>query len=143
MFNIGLGEMLVILLIAFLVVGPKDLPKVVVGIKSFLKMARKLIRDLKEESGWNEIVKEITDTKDEVVQEADKLNVVKEVKNLGKDLRADLEELDPRKDIEQAGKDVLKEAESTRKELQSAGKSLNGSGATPAVSTEKKGDTVS
>ena len=37
MFNIGVSELLVILLIAFLVVGPKDLPKVARALARFIR----------------------------------------------------------------------------------------------------------
>lgn len=48
MFNIGLGELAVILIIAFVVVGPKDLPKVTRALAGGLRRLRGLAADLKE-----------------------------------------------------------------------------------------------
>lgn len=44
--SIGFGEILVILLICFLVVGPNDLPKVARGIAKFVKKTRIAMRDI-------------------------------------------------------------------------------------------------
>ena len=50
MFNIGAGELFIIFLVAFFVVGPKDLPKVIKGIKSALQTIKSLVKDLKAET---------------------------------------------------------------------------------------------
>jgi len=59
LFNIGFAELLLILLIAFLVVGPKDLPKVARALAKF-------VRYLKVK--WTEFIEEadLTDTVDEL-----------------------------------------------------------------------------
>ena len=59
MFNIGFAELLVILLIAFVVVGPKDLPKVARALGRFVKYIRKMIEEVKRESGLDEVEKEL------------------------------------------------------------------------------------
>ena len=74
MFNIGMMELLVVLLVAFLVVGPQDLPKVARWIARQIKSLKKLIREIKKETGWDEFAKEFRDTADDVkatVQDAD------------------------------------------------------------------------
>ena len=59
MFNIGFAELLVILLIAFVVVGPKDLPKIARALGRFVKYIRKMIEEVKRESGLDEVEQEI------------------------------------------------------------------------------------
>ncbi len=62
------------LLIAFLVVGPKDLPKVARWLGRMVKKMRQLIREVKKETGWDELEKEFKDTKSDMEE------TVKEVK---------------------------------------------------------------
>ena len=59
MFNIGFAELLLILLIAFVVVGPKDLPKVARALGRFVKYIRNMIEEVKRESGLDEVESEI------------------------------------------------------------------------------------
>ena len=59
MFNIGFAELLLILLIAFVVVGPKDLPKIARALGRFVKYMRSMIEEVKRESGLDEVEKEI------------------------------------------------------------------------------------
>lgn len=63
MFNIGLAEIVLVLLIAFLVVGPKDLPKVAKWLGRNIKRARAMIRELKAELGWDEVEQEFADVR--------------------------------------------------------------------------------
>ena len=53
MFNIGFSELLLVLLVAFLVVGPKDLPKVARWLGRTVKKSRRLLNEIKKESGWD------------------------------------------------------------------------------------------
>ena len=59
MFNIGFAELLLILLIAFVVVGPKDLPKVARALGRFVKYIRNMIEEVKRESGLDEVESEL------------------------------------------------------------------------------------
>ena len=52
--NIGFGELIVVLLVAFLIVGPKDLPKVARWLGRQVKMLRRMVAELKTETGWDE-----------------------------------------------------------------------------------------
>ena len=98
LFNIGMMELLVILLVAFLVVGPKDLPKVARWIARQIKHLRRLLRDLKRETGWNELTAEFKDTKD--------------------DLNQTLREADVREDLRQAAAQVQQEVDSVREDVE-------------------------
>ncbi|MBQ6256284.1 MAG: twin-arginine translocase subunit TatB, partial [Clostridia bacterium] len=66
MFNIGFAELLLVLLVAFLVVGPKDLPKVARWLGRMVRKLRQLIREVKKETGWDEFEKEFKDTKSDM-----------------------------------------------------------------------------
>ncbi len=47
--GIGMGELFMILFVAFIVVGPEDLPKVARKIGKVVKSVRKIIHDLTDE----------------------------------------------------------------------------------------------
>lgn len=66
MFNIGFSELLLVLLVAFLVVGPKDLPKVARWLGRTVKKSRRLLNEIKKESGWDELEKEVRDVQHDV-----------------------------------------------------------------------------
>ncbi|MGN0991617.1 MAG: Sec-independent protein translocase protein TatB, partial [Candidatus Ventricola sp.] len=55
MFNIGFAELILILLIAFVVVGPKDLPKIARALGRFVRYIRNMIEEVKRESGLDEV----------------------------------------------------------------------------------------
>ena len=59
MLNLGMMEILLVLAVAFLVVGPKDLPKVARWIARQVKSIKKLVREIKKETGWDEFAKEL------------------------------------------------------------------------------------
>ena len=66
MLNLGMMEILLVLAVAFLIVGPKDLPKVARWLARQVRSLRRMIAQIKKETGWDEITKDITDTKTEV-----------------------------------------------------------------------------
>ena len=76
MFSFGWGEILLILLVVIIVVGPKDIPKFLRQIGNLSKSIKKISREFK--SSLNQIVEE-TDLKDVK-------NSITEVTDLSKDL---------------------------------------------------------
>ena len=97
MFNIGFAELLLILLIAFVVVGPKDLPKIARALGRFVKYMRNMIEEVKRESGLDEVEKEIKTMErkiDEGVRSVDirpelqktQLSINKELNTIKKDV---------------------------------------------------------
>ena len=108
MFNIGFSELIIVLLIAFLVVGPKDLPRVARWLGRSVKKLRQMIQEVKKETGWADLEKEYKDTKNDV----DK--AVKDLKN----------DLDVTKELKGAADDVNKSVKSVADELHSTGKEL-------------------
>ena len=74
MFNIGFAGLLLVLIIAYVIVGPRDLPKVARWLARMVKRARQLIREIREESGWDELMAETSDVRrdiDSAVKDAD------------------------------------------------------------------------
>lgn len=97
MFNIGFAELLLILLIAFVVVGPKDLPKIARALGRFVKYVRNMIEEVKRESGLDEVEKEFKTMEhkiDEGVKAVDirqdlqktQLSINKELNSIKKDV---------------------------------------------------------
>ncbi|MBQ2833746.1 MAG: twin-arginine translocase subunit TatB [Clostridia bacterium] len=97
MFNIGFAELILILLIAFVVVGPKDLPKVARALGRFVKYIRNMIEEVKRESGLDQVENELKTLEkkvDEGVRAVDirpelqktQLNINKELNAIKKDV---------------------------------------------------------
>lgn len=105
MFNIGAGEILLVLVVAFVIVGPDDLPKVARWLGRMVRKLRTLIRDIKAETGWDEVEKEVREVQKDVKQtvremdiSADLKDAVKdvnqEINGISRDMKADFRELD-------------------------------------------------
>ena len=95
--------------VAFLVVGPKDLPKVARWIARQLKSIRKLIRQIKQETGWDEFAKEFKDVADDVKSTVKDADIRKDVQMSADELRAAMEGV--RKDVDFASKELKKDIE--------------------------------
>jgi sec-independent protein translocase protein TatB len=120
MFNIGAGELFIIFLVAFFVVGPKDLPKVIKGIKSALQTVRSLIKDLKAQTGWDDIVKEMTDTKEEVTGTFKSLDVTRELKDAKKSVEDSVNDLNIKQDLEEAKSALEKDVSALKVSVEGA-----------------------
>ena len=92
MFNIGMLELVLVLAVAFLVVGPKDLPKVARWLARQLKSIKKLIRQIKQETGWDEFAKEFKDVADDVKSTVKDADIRKEIQMTADELRAEMED---------------------------------------------------
>lgn len=68
MLNIGISEVLLVLLIAFLVVGPKDLPKVGAWLGRGLRKIRALLREVREEAGLESVDQEVKELQKDLHQ---------------------------------------------------------------------------
>lgn len=109
MFNLGMMEIVLVLAVAFLIVGPKDLPKVARWLARQIKSLRKLIREIKKETGWDEFAKEFRDVADDVKSTVKDADIRKDVQASADELRAAVEDI--RADVEQASKELEKEIE--------------------------------
>lgn len=100
MFNIGFEELILILLVAFVIVGPKDLPKVARAIGRFVKMLKQMYEDFKEETGLDETINEFQDA--------------------SRDLSNTLRDADPRRELREVQRDAQKVIKEAEKEVKSA-----------------------
>ncbi|MBP3638161.1 MAG: twin-arginine translocase TatA/TatE family subunit [Clostridia bacterium] len=98
MFNIGMAELIVVLLVAFLIVGPKDLPKVAKWIARQVKTIRKFVREVKKETGWDDIAKEFKDTKEDIAQTFKDADVTKDIQGAAREIEKEIKDI--KKDVE-------------------------------------------
>ena len=103
MFNIGFAELILVLLVAFLIVGPKDLPKVARWIARQVKKCRAMLRELKAETGWDELTRDIEDTKREVTDVVKEVDITSELKDASKEVESSLQGV--QQDIRQLDKE--------------------------------------
>ena len=105
MFNIGAGEILLVLVVAFVIVGPDDLPKVARWLGRMVRKLRTLIRDIKAETGWDEVEKEVREVQKDVKQTVREMDISADIKDavkdvnqeidgISRDMKADFRELD-------------------------------------------------
>ena len=86
MFNIGFGELILVLLVAFVFVGPKDLPKVARALGRGVRTIKQYLRDFQDETGIGDVVDEF--------------------KKTSSDLEKTFKEADPTEDLKQAKQDL-------------------------------------
>lgn len=92
MFNIGFAELLLVLVIAYVIVGPRDLPKVARWLARLVKSARRLIKEVKEEIGWNELMDETQDVRRDIDQTLKEADVTQDLRDARKELNKNLGE---------------------------------------------------
>ena len=105
MFNIGMAEIILLLLIAFLIVGPKDLPKVARALGRFVRYVREMIEEVKRETGLDEVADEL--------------------KGINQELEQDLKEADISKELNQARSEINKGFRAFEKEIRAGGAKKN------------------
>ena len=115
MFNIGAGEILVVLVVAFVIVGPDDLPKVARWLGRQVRRLRTVIRDIKVETGWNEVEKEVQDIQRDIRQTARELDISSELRSAAAEVRGGIESTsrEVRSDLDEIGRDLKKDYEET------------------------------
>ncbi len=90
MLNIGFAELILVLVIAYVFVGPKDLPKVARWLGRLVRRARAVIRELKEEIGWNEMMAETEEVRRDVDSAIKDADITAELKDARKQLQQSL-----------------------------------------------------
>ncbi|NLX83829.1 MAG: twin-arginine translocase subunit TatB [Clostridiales bacterium] len=80
MFNIGLSELILILLVAFLIVGPKDLPKVARALGRFTRFLKTKWQEFLQETELDETVAEFEAAKRDIKRTVKDFNPLHEVK---------------------------------------------------------------
>ena len=117
-FNIGFSELIIVLLIAFLVVGPKDLPKVARWLGRMVRKMRLMIREVKKETGWDDLEKEYRDTRADVRETVSglkkDLDVTAEMKDAAGDLTQSVKDVET--ELRQTGRQIGQEAEQLEEE---------------------------
>ena len=86
MFNIGFSELVLILLVALIFVGPKDLPKVGAYLGRSVRKFKQYIADFKEETGLDEMEKEYKKASADLKQTISDADPTKELLEIRKDL---------------------------------------------------------
>ncbi len=86
MFNIGFSEVILILLVAFIIVGPKDLPRVARALGRGVRFLRNMFDDFKQEM-------ELDDT-------------IEDLKKMEKEVKDTLRSADPSVELRKAQQDV-------------------------------------
>ena len=92
MFNIGFAELILVLLIAFLIVGPKDLPKVARFLGKCVKWVRGIISELKAESGWDDMMRETSDIRKDVDEAMKQMDITRELREARQELNQSVKE---------------------------------------------------
>ncbi len=94
----GFSELILILLVAFVIVGPKDLPKVARALGRWVKYLQQLFQEFKEETGIDETLEELKGTQD--------------------DLKKTLSDADPTKELREARRETEKAVREAKKAAQ-------------------------
>ena len=97
MFNFDFAELILVLLVAFLVVGPKDLPKVARWLGRMIRKARVFIDEFKKEIGWDAFTREINDTTQDIKQTVKEADISAEIHGASQEVSRSFDDL--RKDI--------------------------------------------
>ena len=117
-FNIGGTEIIVILIIAFLIVGPQDLPKVAKWLARAFKKIRAALGDFQAS---------LSEEIDKTGIGADIKEAVGDMKEMSTDLKSSMDGINPLADIEKdlANLNPLSEVNAIEKDLKSSFSDLN------------------
>lgn len=92
-FNIGLGEVMIVLVVAFVIVGPDDLPKVAVWLGRQLRRLRLVLCDIKAQTGLDEVEREVTQIQSDVKQTVREMDVAADLRDAAKDVEGEFKGL--------------------------------------------------
>lgn len=116
MFNLGMMEIVLVLAVAFLIVGPKDLPKVARWIARQIKSLKKLIREIKKETGWDEFAKEFKDTADDIKSVVKDADIREDLKSATDEIKSTVDSV--RQEVESVRKDVGAASDKLKKDIE-------------------------
>ena len=111
MFNIGASELILLLLIAFIVVGPKDLPKVARSLGKAVRSIRGMVAEVKRE--LENRIRLIA----ERYREAGLDELEGEMKDVQHEVQSTLKGADVRSDLRKTEREIDREVSSVKKEL--------------------------
>ncbi len=118
MFNIGAGEIVLVLVVAFVIVGPDDLPKVARWLGRRVRRLRSLIRDIKAETGLDELERDVKDAQRDVTAMVRELDITAEIKDAAKDAIGEIEGIS--KGVEQNIKQIDRDVKHGFNQIRSA-----------------------
>jgi sec-independent protein translocase protein TatB len=103
MFDFGWQEFLVVAFVLVLVVGPKDLPKVLRAFTKFTSQARRMssefsrsLQEMADDEDLKDVKKVLQDAKSGDFEEISEMfddSVTKDIKSVGKELETDLKQV--------------------------------------------------
>lgn len=103
MFDFGWQEFLVVAFVLVLVVGPKDLPKVLRAFTKFTSQARRMssefsrsLQEMTDDEDLKDVKKVLQDAKSGDFEEISEMfddSVTKDIKSVGKELETDLKQV--------------------------------------------------
>jgi sec-independent protein translocase protein TatB len=103
MFDFGWQEFLVVAFVLVLVVGPKDLPKVLRAFAKFTSQARRMssefsrsLQEMADDEDLKDVKKVLQDAKSGDFEEISEMfddSVTKDIKSVGKELETDLKQV--------------------------------------------------
>lgn len=122
MFNIGLGEIMIVLVVAFVIVGPDDLPKVARWLGHGVRKLRRFIRDIKQETGWDEVEREVKGVERDVKQTIREMDISADLKAAARDVKREVDDIgkDMERDMKALDRDMKAEAKALDKEVRDA-----------------------
>ena len=128
MFNIGVGEILIVLVVAFVIVGPDDLPRVARWLGRQVRKLRTLIRDIKAETGWDELEKEVNEVRKDVRTTVREMDISADLKDVAKDVKGEIESASRgvEKDLKEVDRDLKRDLEKADGEVRAAVKEAGG-----------------
>lgn len=122
MFNIGVGELLIVLLVAFVIVGPDDLPRVARWLGRQVRKLRLMMQNIKAETGWDELEREVNDVRKDVNATVRQLDVSANLKSAVKDVQDEIKGASKgiEEDIGQIDRDLKQQLKATDGEVRAA-----------------------
>ena len=94
MFNIGGAELIVILLIAFVVVGPKDQPKIARALGRFVRYIKAMVEEVKRETGIDELTEEFKAVERDVKKTADAVDPRRELQKTQLEVNSQIRQIE-------------------------------------------------
>lgn len=108
MFNIGMTEIILLLIIAFVVVGPQDLPKVARALGRFVRYIRTMIEEIKRETGFDEVAQELKGINREIQQDLKAADIRQDLKDAKKEIDQSLKAAGDAVDVGGIEKEIKK-----------------------------------
>lgn len=101
-------EIILLLIIAFVVVGPQDLPKVARALGRFVRYIRTMIEEIKRETGFDEVAQELKGINREIQQDLKAADIRQDLKDAKKEIDQSLKAAGDAVDVGGIEKEIKK-----------------------------------